>query len=71
MKKAAGKIGQCILVYILVMLLADLLFALIYYSELIKEGTTLQHVYIQMSLEEMRDKSENRDDKTLITVRNF
>ncbi len=25
----------------------------------------------KMSLEEMRDKSENRDDKTLITVRNF
>ncbi len=47
MKKAAGKIGQCILVYILVILLADLLFALIYYSELVKEGTTLQHVYIQ------------------------
>lgn len=47
MKKTAGKIGQCILTYIIVILLADLLFSLIYYSVMAKTGVTLQHVYIQ------------------------
>lgn len=47
MKKAAGKIGQCILAYIAVVLVADLLFSLIYYSAVAKTGVTLQHVYIQ------------------------
>lgn len=47
MKKAAGKIGQCVLVYIIVILLADVLFSLVYYSAMMETGTTFQHVYIQ------------------------
>jgi len=47
MKKVASKIGQCILVYIIVILLADVLFSLIYYGAMSKTGATFRHVYIQ------------------------
>lgn len=47
MKKTAGKIGQCVLTYIIVILLTDVLFSLVYYKAMMETGTTFQHVYIQ------------------------
>lgn len=47
MKRIVAKIGECILVYIVVILLADLLFSFVYYDVMMKTGVSFQHVYIQ------------------------
>lgn len=47
MKRTVCKIGQCVLIYILIILLLDILFSLVYYGVLAETGTTFGHVYIQ------------------------
>ncbi len=47
MKKILLKIGECILVYIAVILVADLLFSFIYYNVMMQAGDSFRHVYVQ------------------------